>query len=160
MNRTPVTPGLADPVSNPSPWRLARVAALGLTLLAALGTLPASAQPATAQPASAQAAAAAPSASTDLLGAVQAAAAIDPVLTAATLQLQATRERVTQAAAGLKPTLNVTSNAYFNSTNTSTTPQRSYDCLLSPSNAANGLPPVVRLFSSITTTLHIKINTH
>jgi len=131
MNRTPVTPGLADPVSNPSPWRLAGVAALGLTLLAALGTPPASAQPATAQPASAQAAAAAaaaaPSASTDLLGAVRAAAAIDPVLTAATLQLQATRERVTQAAAGLKPTLNVTSNAYFNSTNTSITPQRSYD---------------------------------
>jgi outer membrane protein len=64
---------------------------------------------------------------TDLLSAVRAAADIDPVLASTRLQLQAVRERVPQAAAGLKPTLNISSTTYFNSTNTSVSPQRAYD---------------------------------
>ena len=119
MNRIPAPPGPAKRLSSPPSWRLAQVAALGLALLLVLDARPAAAQSASAQPAGVQSAStqplAAQPASTDLLGAVRAAAAIDPVLAGATLQLQATRERVTQAAAGLKPTLNVTSNAYFNS---------------------------------------------
>jgi outer membrane protein len=82
-----------------------------------------------------------PSSATDLLSAVRAAAEIDPVLASARLSLQASRERVTQAAAGLKPTVNLSSNAYFNSTNTSVTPQRAYD---SQSLALVGNLPIYR----------------
>ncbi|MFZ9408220.1 MAG: TolC family outer membrane protein, partial [Burkholderiaceae bacterium] len=68
-----------------------------------------------------------PASATDLLSAVRAAAEIDPVLAGARLSLQASKERVIQAAAGLKPTVNLNSGVFFNSTNTSISPQRAYD---------------------------------
>ncbi|MFN9776031.1 MAG: TolC family outer membrane protein [Burkholderiales bacterium] len=63
----------------------------------------------------------------DLISAVRAAAEIDPVLASARAQLAATRERVPQAQAGLKPTVNATANANYNVVDTSIAPTRDFD---------------------------------
>ena len=63
----------------------------------------------------------------DLAEAVRAAAAQDPVLAAAEAQLAATRERVPQASAGLKPTLNATASANYNTLDTNIAAQREWD---------------------------------
>lgn len=64
---------------------------------------------------------------TDLMDAVRSAAEIDPVLAAARAQLAAIRERVPQAAAGLKPTVSATANANFNLLDTSIANTRDWD---------------------------------
>ena len=77
--------------------------------------------------AAAFAASSAPAFATDLLDAVRAASEIDPAVASARAQLAAVRERVPQAAAGLKPTVNATANANFNWLDTSVAQPRDWD---------------------------------
>jgi outer membrane protein len=63
----------------------------------------------------------------DLLQAVQAAAAIDPVVASSRAQLAATQERVPQALAALGPTLNATGNLNYNVINNNVSPTRDFD---------------------------------
>jgi outer membrane protein len=72
-------------------------------------------------------AAGAPARAMDLLDAVRAAAEIDPVVASTRAQLAATRERIPQARAGLRPTVNATANANYNVVDTSIARTRDFD---------------------------------
>jgi outer membrane protein len=63
----------------------------------------------------------------DLLQAVQAAAAIDPVVASVRAQADAVRERVPQALAGLRPTLNATAGGSFGYIDTNVAQPRTFD---------------------------------
>ena len=68
-----------------------------------------------------------PAQALDLLESVRAAAAIDPVVASSRSQLEAVRQRVLQARAGLLPTVNATAGTNFNAVNNTITSQRAYD---------------------------------
>jgi outer membrane protein len=63
----------------------------------------------------------------DLAEAVRAAAEIDPQVASARAQLAATQQRVPQAQAGLKPSVNATGNVNYNILDTSIAPTRDWD---------------------------------
>jgi outer membrane protein len=63
----------------------------------------------------------------DLMDVIRAATEIDPVVASARAQLAAIQERVPQAQAALKPTLNATANANFNVLDTSVARTRDWD---------------------------------
>lgn len=68
-----------------------------------------------------------PAQALDLLESVRAAAAIDPIVASSRSQLEAVRQRVLQARAGLLPTVNATAGTNFNAVNNTITAQRAFD---------------------------------
>ena len=68
-----------------------------------------------------------PAAAIDLLESVRAASAIDPVVASTQAQLDAVKQRVPQARAGLLPTVSATAGPTFNAVNNTITSQRAYD---------------------------------